>query len=208
MPEEKIDFSKFKNGDLIFVADTSAFSSAVIGSTNGNFSHVGIIQRVADSLYVIEATSKHGVRKLPIKDFIGEVPIERLGTAAIKVLRLNKLPEGIFSQSDETTLSDSVQIIANLAVERALSFLGKDYDYSFEKGTEKLYCSELVYESFIFNGEHLFSLIPMNFKDSTGEISTYWRGYYKKMGKEVPQNEPGSNPNSIAASPLLEIIAF
>lgn len=195
----KIEFSIFKNGDLIFVADTSAFSSAVIESTDGIFSHVGIIQRVADTLFVLEAIPKEGVVKTAMEKFIADAPKDENGRAAIKVKRLSRLP-------DQT--KDSLQFIADKAVEKALSFIGTPYDFAFLEGVENIYCSELVYESFLHRNEHLFSLIPMNFKDSTGVVSPYWTEYYKKMNLPVPQDWPGTNPNSIFNSALLRDIAF
>lgn len=199
-PYGDIELSLFKNGDLIFQIDSSSFSNAVIESTSGNFSHVGIIERIADTLYIIDATPKKGVSKQLLVDFITQTPKDSLGIPMIRVKRLNKLQENVSA--------DSLQSIANNAVEHALSLLGKPYDFAFTKGDEKIYCSELIYESFRCNGAPIFSLIPMNFKDSSGEISDFWIDYYQKLNLSVPQGEEGSNPNQIFQSPLLREIAF
>lgn len=201
----KIEFTVFKNGDLIFVADTSSFSSAVAESTGGVFSHVGIIQRVADTLYVLEAMPRKGVVRTPIESFIAEAPEDGNGRAAIRVKRLYKIHS---LYSGEPLPADSIQYIVNQAVERAVSFLGTPYDSLFYQGSEALYCSELVYESFLQGDEYIFPVIAMSFKDSTGAISPYWIEHYKKLDKPVPQDCPGSNPNDLYKSELLKEIAF
>lgn len=201
----RIEFSVFKNGDLIFVADTSSFSSAVAESTGGAFSHVGIIQRVADTLYVLEAVPRKGVVRTPIEKFIAEAPKDENGRPEIKVKRLFRIQQ---LPGEEKVSVDSLQKIANLAVEKAIAFLGTPYDLAFFEGAEELYCSELIYESFLQGDVHIFPVVPMNFKDSTGEISSYWNEYYKKLGKAVPQDWPGTNPNDLYKSDLLKEIAF
>ena len=46
----------------------------------------------------------------------------------------------------------------------------------------------------------------MNWKDSNGEIPVYWTQLFGMMGMEVPQGEPGTNPQEMAMSPALESV--
>ncbi len=44
----------------------------------------------------------------------------------------------------------------------------------------------------------------MNFKNKeTGIIDDFWIDFYRKKGKKVPQDEPGTNPNQLATSKKL-----
>ena len=47
----------------------------------------------------------------------------------------------------------------------------------------------------------------MNFRNpQTREISQHWIDLYRGMGMEVPQDQPGSNPNDMPAAPVLQRI--
>jgi hypothetical protein len=47
----------------------------------------------------------------------------------------------------------------------------------------------------------------MNFKNyDTGKIDSFWIEYYKKWNIDVPQNAPGTNPNTLSLSKKLNII--
>jgi len=45
----------------------------------------------------------------------------------------------------------------------------------------------------------------MNFRNlQTGEMPAYWVDFYRSKGMAVPQGAPGTNPNDMAAAPVLE----
>ena len=91
------------------------------------------------------------------------------------------------------------------AVRRARSFLGVPYDYSFRPGREKLYCSELVWESYrAENGTPLFTARPMNFRAADGTLPQFWADLFDQLGEQVPEGLPGTNPNDMAREELLE----
>ncbi len=47
-------------------------------------------------------------------------------------------------------------------------------------------------------------LNPMTFKDpETGEFLPTWIEYYEKLGVEIPEGQPGCNPNGLASSDKL-----
>ena len=70
--------------------------------------------------------------------------------------------------------------------------------------SEAIYCSELVWYSFIDNdGEALFDAAPMNFKGADGSFPDFWIELFAEMGQPIPQGEPGTNPNHMAQESIL-----
>ena len=47
----------------------------------------------------------------------------------------------------------------------------------------------------------------MTFKDSTGETSSLWVEYYTRLGKDIPEGVPGTNPNDMSREVSLETVA-
>lgn len=73
------------------------------------------------------------------------------------------------------------------------------------------YCCQLVvfsYKNGSLRGKSPFLSHQLNFKDKTGQISKFWVDYYQKRGIfTVPQNELGSHPSKIRASPVVKLSA-
>lgn len=136
----------------------------------------------ADS--VLEATTDGGVRLTLLAEFLGRsAKID--GHPAVVAMRLK----------------DTAGIAA--AVRRARSFLGVPYDYSFRPGREKLYCSELVWESYrAEDGTPLFTARPMNFRAADGTLPQFWADLFDQLGEQVPEGLPGTNPNDMAREEL------
>lgn len=182
--------SVLRPGDLLFqVGKGSDMTGAITAATgeNGelNFTHVGIAvpARGADS--VLEAASDGGVRLTPLDDFVARsARID--GRPAIVVMRLR----------------DTTGTAAALA--RARTFLGQPYDYSFLPDNGRMYCSELVWESYLAqDGSHRFPARPMNFRAADGTMPPFWTELFAKSGEEIPQGVPGTNPNDMARDPSL-----
>lgn len=182
----------FRSGDLIFQAGGDGeMSRAIEESTKGNYTHVGIIERSGDSLFVLEATPRKGVTRTPFKEFADSSAHDTEGRPAIAVYRIKH-----FSKA----LKDS-------AIARAHRYLGRPYDFFYTPGADSLYCSELVWEVFLdADGSHIFPRIPMNFKGPDGAIYSYWVELYSRLGRSVPQDEPGTNPNDLSKSEGLKQI--
>ncbi len=176
---------QLRSGDLLFqVGHESAMSGAIMAATGKSeevkFTHVGIavISSRADS--VLEATSDGGVRITALSDFLN------------KSARLNGRPVAIAKR-----LKDTAGIAA--AVARARTFLGQPYDYSFRPDNGKLYCSELVWESYLApDGRRLFPAQPMNFRAADGSMPPFWNELFAKLGEEIPEGLPGTNPNDMS----------
>lgn len=179
-----------RTGDLLFqVGQESAMSGAIAAATGKNeelkFTHVGIavIDDRADS--VLEATSDGGVRMTALSEFLN------------KSARLNGRPVVVAKR-----LRDTAGIAA--AVARARTFLGQPYDYSFRPGNGRMYCSELVWESFRTpDGGPIFPARPMNFRAADGSMPLFWTELFARLGEEIPEGVPGTNPNDMARDTLL-----
>ena len=85
--------------------------------------------------------------------------------------------------------------------------LGEPYDVAFLPDNGARYCSELVRDSYrLADGTYLFDEEPMNFKNAEGEMPVYWEQLFALLGMPVPQGVPGTNPQGMCASPLLETV--
>lgn len=182
-----------QTGDLAFkISGGGAFSKAITDATGSGeiqFDHVGIVWSRNDSLYVIEATSRGGVKVTPWEDFAASAPIVD-GKTGIVIKRL------------------TVPFPVNDAIDRALSHLGEQYDWYYLPDNGRMYCSELVYESYLdYEGRRLFSAKGMNFKDKEGNMPQFWTDLFAKLGRPVPQDSLGTNPNDMAAEPILRTVA-
>ena len=185
---------RLHNGDLVFqINESSDFVDAIEASTNKSdlsFSHVGLVSVTDSGIYVIEASPKHGVVATRLNDFYDDSAHDKNGKPMVRFYR-----------------AKVAQDIADKAVARAASFIGTPYDFAFSQGTSELYCSELIYESFIDeNGQHLFPTLPMNFRNDKGDLPSYWIEHFNKLGIPVPENEEGTNPNDMANSDAVEIL--
>lgn len=176
---------QLRSGDLLFQVGRESVMGGAIKAATGNdcelqFTHVGIavIGSRADS--VLEATSDGGVRMTVLSDFLN------------RSARLNGRPVAIAKR-----LKDTAGIAA--AVARARTFLGQPYDYSFRPDNGKLYCSELVWESYLDpDGRRLFPAQAMNFRAADGSMPPFWTELFANMGEEIPEGLPGTNPNDMS----------
>lgn len=180
-------------GDLLFQAGKTSEMSGAISSATGedgaiNFTHVGIAVPHAGADSVLEATTDGGVRLTELGEFLARSA--RIGgRPAVVAMRLR----------------DTVGVAA--AIARARTFLGQPYDYSFRPANGRLYCSELVWESYrAADGTPLFTARPMNFRAADGSMPAFWTELFARLGEPVPEGVPGTNPNDMAQDEKLESI--
>ena len=190
-----------QNGDLIFVglpldynAESGSMSEAISSATGQegalNLIHVAIAEVKADSIWIIDATIAHGVDRHPLDTFLKDF-----------TLRDGSYPEFIVKRVKG--------VDANSAVEKAKAFCGRAYDFSFLPDNEDIYCSELVQLSYLdAEGKPVFESEPMNFKAPDGTMPPYWEWLFGKLGMDIPQDLPGTNPQRMSvAACLVEVPA-
>lgn len=187
--------AELRDCDLIFVVSgESAFSDAISSSTARNdslsFVHVGIIRIGGDStVNVIEASPEKGVILTPLNEFLDSSCPKIEGNPGAVIKRLE------------------IGFPVERTIENALQYIGQPYDWWYLPGNGKMYCSELIYESYLSDeGEHIFQAAPMNFKAPDGTYPSFWVKLYEELNQPIPQGEPGTNPNALSRDPrLMEI---
>ena len=189
---------QLRNGDLVFVGlpmdyDAEGTMDAAISAATGapgelNLIHTAIVEVKADSVWIIDATIKHGVDRHPLDTFLTDF-----------TLRNGSLPEFIIMRVKD--------VDADAAVARACTFCGRGYDTCFLSDNEELYCTELVQRSYLdAQGKPVFESRPMNFLAPDGTMPPYWEWLFGQLGMDVPQGLPGTNPQDMSKSPNLEKI--
>lgn len=186
-----------KTGDLLFVglptdyvAEPGSMDNAISAATGEegglNLIHVAILEVQADSVWIIDATIAHGVDRHPLDTFLKDFTLRDGGLPQLIVKRVK-------------------DIDADAAVARAKTFCGRGYDVRFLPDNEELYCSELVQNCYLdAEGNQVFLSEPMNFLAPDGTMPPYWEWLFGKLGMAVPQGVPGTNPQGLSQSPLLE----
>ncbi|MBE8712179.1 YiiX/YebB-like N1pC/P60 family cysteine hydrolase [Sphingobacterium hungaricum] len=188
---QQVSLANLENGDLIFVgADKENLSGAINRVTQKSadiaFDHVGIVERTADSVFVIHASSKRGSIREPFQSFYST---QKESKTVLAVYRLKQ---------------EFQSAIPN-AILSAKSMLGKPYNWSYILNDSSYYCSDFVERA--FRQDNIFVLEPMTFVNpKTGQIDDFWKEFYKKQNLEVPEGKLGCNPNGLASSEKLAFI--
>jgi len=183
--------SDLKNGDLLFVtAKETGLSGAINNVTqkqkNASFDHIGILEKGSSGYFVLHAAPKGGSQKQPLKEFLKDQSEE--GQSVI-IYRLKTEYQNAISS----------------AIGKANSMLGKPYNFNYILEENSYYCSDFIERA--FRKDHIFKLEPMTFMDpKTGKTNEFWKDFYQKKDLEVPEGEPGCNPNGLAGSDKLERI--
>lgn len=191
-PQRFSDKNELKNGDLVFVGipldydigDTTDMAGAIAAATGHDerlrFIHVAILEKQGDSIWIIDATIKHGIDRHPVDTLIADFILEDGSQPLFVVKRLRNSKD------------------AARYVEQSKRFLGRAYDMAFLPDNEELYCSELVRDSYITaSGKHIFKSAPMNFKSPDGTFPPFWTHFFEMIGQPIPQGVQGTNPQDI-----------
>ena len=188
-----------QTGDLLFVGlpydftigDSTDMSSAITAATGDeegvNYIHVAILEvDDNDSVWVIDATLKHGVDRYPFSTFLSDFTLD----------------DGSYPQLDVMRLKDNRK--AAYYVENAKTYCGRAYDIYFLPDNEEQYCSELVRNSYRNDTiSYIFSEAPMNFQAADGTFPPYWVFLFDLINQPIPQGVPGTNPNGMSKEPCL-----
>jgi len=104
-------------------------------------------------------------------------------------------------------LKADYQKYISTAIAKALTYIGKEYDFAFDMENDAYYCTELLYFAFAeASGDSaFFTLSPMTFIDkTTNEYHTYWAAYFAELNIAIPEGKLGLNPNGMSLSDKLE----
>lgn len=181
---------KLQSGDLLFRGTTTGKISEAIDKvtqTSGatHFSHVGLVEITDSGIRVLHADPESGTCGISLEKFLH--------------------PEGDSVLVVAYRLKEEWQKTIPSALTNAKQLLGRPYNFSYILTDTAHYCSEFVYLAFA--SDSVFRLEPMTFKDpKTNDFFPTWVEYYQKMGLEIPEGQPGCNPNGMAASTKLERI--
>jgi len=169
-------------GTLYFQHCSTSFADAVSDVCEGGFSHVGMLVDDGWLPLVIEAYPPLGVIITPLDDFINSAETTVVGEFIAPFVELSKRAARI-----------------------SLRFLGRDYNKAFDIKSDKMYCSQLIYQCFLEanNGKPFFKLKPMNFFNGS-RLLPEWHNYFIDLKVAVPQNRPGISPTSIYKSQMLK----
>lgn len=173
-----------QSGDLIFLNNNRSDMEKAITASTGEYSHVALVERDStNDVWVIEASPKYGVQRIPYNQFERENNLGFFG-GNIDVYRL-------------TVPFDTTMVIAN-----AKRMVGKAYDDAFLPDNDAYYCSELIQVAF---GD-IFPTKPMNWRDDEGHLPEYWIKHFEELGLPVPEGVLGTNPTDMSRSPLLKML--
>lgn len=181
--------NKLRDGDIIFQTSLSSQSAAVQAATQSRWSHCGLIFNVitlhGKEWFVLEAVQP--VKWTSIADWI-----KRGEQGKFEVKRLR----------DDYKLSDSLQFALRTEAEKHIN---KNYDVFFEWNNESMYCSELIWKSYLSaTGLSIGKLQKLSdFDLSSACVQSLMNERY---GPDIPQNEQVISPKAIYESELLELV--
>ena len=193
---------RIETGDLLFVGIpmnygeedmAQAIADATSDGGDISFIHTAILEvDETGKEWVIDATIAYGVDRHPLDTLLSQFTLHRGGAkATFEVMRL----------------ADNRD--AKQYVEQAKGMLGEEYDLHFLPSNGKHYCTELVYDLYVKpDGSHHFDCVPMNFKNAEGEMPAYWTRLFGQLGMDVPQGEPGTNPQQMHSAPNLVHVMY
>ena len=175
----------FKNGDIIFQDSPSSQSQAIKLATHSDYSHVGIIYKKNNKLFVYEAVGP--VVLTPISKWINN------GVGSKFVVKRLK---------DETLLTEKkLQAMQKVAH----TFAGKPYDALFGWADDRIYCSELVWKIYKRGlGLEVGKLKRLKDFDLTHPVVK--AKLQERYGNNIPLNEKVIDPQGVFDSELLHTV--
>ena len=163
-----------RTGTLVFLVGKGAMDEAIKDAT-GQVTHVGIMITQKGKHYVVDATPEYGVSKRTFEEW------EKAKAPDEQVLCL------------QPTFHFDIHYLKEVC-EHAV---GSPYDSAFSIYNNRYYCSELVQLAYASIGEYVIPLQPMNWRNSDGDMPSFWTEWFDRIGTPIPEGEPGTNPQQI-----------
>lgn len=184
-----------RTGDLLFVeipADYTLGMGSKEGFASGALNiHVAIFDVDEDGTWIVDATINRGVARYPFEDFKTDF-----------TLNDGSLPRFTVKRPSVSAAQ------ANSFVQNARGYIGQPYDVDFTENNGAMYCSELVYHSYVTaDGRYLFEEGPISFKGADGQIPQYWQDIFAWLGKDIPEGNIGIMPSDMMKDSDLETVS-
>ncbi len=178
-------------GDLIF-QDIScgkmcdAIKEVTQGYGGKDYSHVAMVITGGKGASVIEAVGA-GVKETSLDSFLAKTK---------KPVLVGRVKQ-------------AYSPLTSAAIAFSRKQVGVPYDGDFLYDNGKYYCSELVYDAYLYanDGKPFFTLQPMTYKQpGSGAYYPVWVTYFQNKGQDIPEGLPGCNPGGLSLSDKLDII--
>ena len=183
--------TSIQSGDILFRGTSHAGLSEAINKvtqtdSSTNYTHIGVCEMIDDTVWVYHSAPEKGVCREPLELFCQP---DTLTSYVVDQYRLKQEYQGAIKG----------------ALIQADRHIGEQYDYSYIIESKGYYCSEFIYE--IFEKDSIFKLNPMTFVDpDTREFHQGWVSHYNSLGIEIPEGQPGCNPNEMAVNSKLKLV--
>ena len=191
MVREEIFFAEreVQDGDIIFQTSKSSQSKAIQLATKSKYSHMGIIYKSGESIYVYEAIQ-------PVKLTLLSEWINRGKNKHYVIKRLDNAEEVLTAEVLENMKSYGEQ------------FKGKNYDSYFEWSDDKIYCSELVWKMYKEStGIEIGQLEQLADFDLSSKIVK--QKMKERYGQNIPMDEKVISPAAMFdSSKLITVIEY
>lgn len=174
-----------RTGDLVFVAIADDGADP---SVRDLYIHTAMVDVDDEGVWILDATAKRGVARYPLDTFIVDY---RRHDGSFPTFEVFRLKDG----------SGTEEFMQN-----ARKYLGEKYDVDFVPDNGSHYCTELVYDSYIRGGRHIFETGPMDFSVSGGDVAAFWVRTFGRIGAEIPQGREGTDPKDMRASGAIEYL--
>jgi len=171
---------KLRTGDLIAVSVGSEELSRAIansGQFRNDYDHIGLIEKTPQGFLVWNANQTHGVCQETLAAFIQRETEQ--DAKEFHIYRILKPP-------------DFGRILTNIK-----RWEGLPYNFSYQASESSFYCADLIARAFPAG---FFEPRPMQF------VGDHWKGYYRKLGLAIPENEPGYHPADMLSHPNIRFI--
>ena len=181
-----VDFNLLRDGDIIFQTSQSDQCKAIQLATKSIYSHCGIIFKEGNEFYVWEAVQP--VKKTPLKSWIKHGENDHFVVKRLK-------------NHDEVVTADVILKMKSIGK----SYLGKNYDLTFEWSDDRIYCSELVWKIYErATGIEVGKLQKLKEFDLTHPLVK--EKLKERYGKNIPMEELVISPGAIFENPELVVV--
>lgn len=180
------DFSKLKDGDIVFQISEFGQGKAIQLATHSKYTHCGIVFKENGTYMVYEAVQP--VRKTPLKEWILNGSDNYYIARRLKNAQTALSPEAISKMK-----------------QKYKQFEGKNYDLYFGWSDDRIYCSELVWKLYKdATGIELGALQKL--KDFDLSHPVVQAKLKERYAGKVPYEEQVISPATIFESELLETV--